>query len=336
MIEIDGVEVWRGRRRVLEVPAVRIDAGLITVVTGRNGAGKSTLLQLVCGHLDRTGGTIRLEGSVVRPEDLRARSALVLQRPCLVRGTALDNVLLALRFRGVSGPQARLRAMEALAAIRADHLADRDARRLSGGEGQRVSVARALALDPDILALDEPFGGLDSETRERLVPELAAATVRPGRMTLVVTHEAADADALGRARLAVVDGLVSGGRVTKSMTGHPPDRIRACCSGSNLQRRSRSSRSIVSMASDADPRGDRRRGPERCSLCRAGRARPAGRGRQSPTRPRVRPRAGSPRAARVRRALAEPGPARSASARVVGAHTLGRRALLLGPRSRTP
>lgn len=221
MIEIDGVEVWRGRRRVLEVPAVRMDAGLITVVTGRNGAGKSTLLQLVCGHLDRTGGTIRLEGSVVRPEDLRARSALVLQRPCLVRGTALDNVLLALRFRGVSGPQARLRAMEALAAIRADHLADRDARRLSGGEGQRVSVARALALDPDILALDEPFGGLDSETRERLVPELTAATVRPGRVTLVVTHEAADADALGRARLAVVDGLVSGGRVTKSMTGAP-------------------------------------------------------------------------------------------------------------------
>ena len=221
MIEIEGVEVWRGRRRVLQVPLARIDAGLITVVTGRNGAGKSTLLRLVCGHLDPTAGSIRLEGSAVRPDDLRGRSALVLQRPCLVRGTALDNVLLALRFRGVRGLQARRRALEALAAIHADHLADRDARRLSGGEGQRVSVARALALDPDILALDEPFGGLDSETRERLVPELAAATVRPGRVTLVVTHEAADADALGRGRLLVVDGLVSANRVTEPMTRAP-------------------------------------------------------------------------------------------------------------------
>jgi ABC-type sugar transport system ATPase subunit len=206
------LSVRRGEREVVHDVSLSIEAGEIVALLGPNGAGKSTLLAALAGGLPVAGGTI----------ERRGRVALGLQAPDLARRSVLANVKLALAWWGVPRGERDARARRALAAIRADHLARRSAAELSGGEQRRVHLARTIAVAPDVLLLDEPFAGLDAETRASLLEDTVSALRDDTRATLVVVHDRAEAWALADRLLVLLDGrLVAAGR-PRELLEHPP------------------------------------------------------------------------------------------------------------------
>ncbi|CAA9566444.1 MAG: hypothetical protein AVDCRST_MAG73-4174 [uncultured Thermomicrobiales bacterium] len=201
-----GVVVRRDGRVTLDVPALTVEAGETLTLVGPNGAGKSTLL-LVAALLRRPdAGDVRIAGSLAtrRTERaLRRRVALVWQDPLLFSTGVLANAASGLRFRGVGRREAERRAMAWLERFGVGALGERPARGLSGGEARRVALARAFAVEPDLLLLDEPFAALDAPSRAELGPELAAHLRVTGTAAVLVGHDPAEALALGD-RLGVV------------------------------------------------------------------------------------------------------------------------------------
>jgi tungstate transport system ATP-binding protein len=194
------LRVRRGRSFTLEVPALSLGAGRTLAVLGLNGAGKSTLLEVLALLLSPDEGEVVVLGGATdraaARRRLRRRLSLALQDPLLLAGSVLDNVALPLRLRGMPADLRRARAARSLARFGVAHLAGRPSRGLSGGEARRVSLARALATDPDLLLLDEPFSALDPPTREALLRDFQKA-VPPGTAVVLVTHDRVEALGLG-------------------------------------------------------------------------------------------------------------------------------------------
>lgn len=190
------------------VSGVHLDIapGRRTVVMGANGSGKSLLLRLLHGLIAPTSGRVLWHG---RPLDAAARraQAMVFQRPVMLRRSVLANLEFALRVHGVRGSARRERERSALAMARLEDLAGRPARVLSGGEQQRLAVARALACEPELLFLDEPTASLDPASThaiEALIHEAHAA----GVTIVMVTHDRAQALRLGDDVLFMSDGRI--------------------------------------------------------------------------------------------------------------------------------
>ena len=187
---------------------LRLEAGGITAIVGPNGAGKSLLLRLLHGLLPPSAGRVAWNG---RPADagVKRRSAMVFQHPVLLRRSARANLLHALRHGGVARTERQTRTTEALEAARLLHRADVSARILSGGEQQRLALARALCLDPAILFLDEPTSSLDPHATALIEARLEAAR-EAGVTVVLVTHD------LGQARrLADTVAVMHQGRIVE-------------------------------------------------------------------------------------------------------------------------
>ena len=213
VVALHGVQVSRAGRAILEIPELAVDAGQVLAVIGPNGAGKSTLLR-VMGLLEpATAGSVRFQGERVSPATglaVRRRMASVFQEPLLADTTVRDNVALGLRFRGVEHGRAAPRVDAWLTRLGIGPLASRQARTLSGGEAQRTALARALVLEPELLLLDEPFSALDQPTRETLLDDFARILRQERTTTVLVTHDRAEAMALGD-RV----GVLMGGRLVQ-------------------------------------------------------------------------------------------------------------------------
>ena len=183
--------VRRDGRDVLFIDALDIPRGQVTALIGPNGAGKSTLLALLQLLLPPLRGDLRLDGVPMRDDVLatRRRMAAAFQDPLLLSTTVRKNLETALRLHKVPRAHRRERALRWLTRFGVDHLADRHARDLSGGEAQRVSLARAFALEPELLLLDEPFSALDAPTRAALIDDFAAIVRDTGVTTVLVTHD---------------------------------------------------------------------------------------------------------------------------------------------------
>jgi len=182
-LEARGLTVRFTGHTAIDGASFSIDGSVPVVVLGANGAGKSVLLRVLHGLIEPTSGEVLWEGSTARP---RAQ-AMVFQRPVLLRRTALANVEYGLAVNGVRGIERTRRAREALALVGLEHLCDRQSRVLSGGEQQRLALARAWALRPRALFLDEPTASLDpaaSAEVERIVREIHAA----GTAIVLTTH----------------------------------------------------------------------------------------------------------------------------------------------------
>jgi tungstate transport system ATP-binding protein len=190
---------------VLDVPALDIERGEVLAVIGPNGAGKTTLLLQLALLQRPDAGEVRFNGQPTRGRELaiRRRMAVVFQEPLLLERTVAANVETGLRLRGVRGDERRARVERWLARFGIAHLASRSARTLSGGEAQRASLARAFALEPEVLLLDEPFSALDQPTRQALTADLAGALSETGVTAVLVTHDRDEAARVGD-RVAVM------------------------------------------------------------------------------------------------------------------------------------
>jgi ABC-type sulfate/molybdate transport systems ATPase subunit len=190
VLTVDHVRHRRGGREVLRVDRLEIAAGERVGLLGLNGAGKTTLLRLLAGIDEPTSGRIRIDGVAMSRGDatLRRRLAYAPQRPLLLSTTVRRNVELPLRYRRAPRATRRAVAADALARLGVAHLADRPAHALSGGEAQRVSLARALACAPDALLLDEPAAGLDTPTRAAFFADVARALADRTTTAVLVSH----------------------------------------------------------------------------------------------------------------------------------------------------
>ncbi len=190
--------------RALDTVSLTVDEGEFVVVVGPSGCGKSTLLRLFAGLAEPTAGTITYEGEAVTGPS-RARAMVFQQFNLFPWRTALENVTFGLEMAGVDRAERRDRATEALALVGLDDALDRYPDALSGGMQQRVGLARALAVDPGVLLMDEPFGALDARTRTTLQRELLDIWARDRTTVLFVTHDIDEALLLGDRLLVMLD-----------------------------------------------------------------------------------------------------------------------------------
>lgn len=187
----EGLTVERGSRRILDTLDIEIDGHGTLVLMGPNGAGKSVLVRVLAGLVPPTAGRVTWAGTA--PDRQRApKLGFVFQRPVHLRRSALANVTYALAAAGVPRPQRIERAQAALARGRIARLAHAPARVLSGGEQQLLSLARALATEPEILILDEPTSALDPAATTAIEDLLAEARAQGVRIVLI-THDVGQA-----------------------------------------------------------------------------------------------------------------------------------------------
>jgi len=211
MIEIHELQVMRGGRIVLDVGHLQIEKNEVLAIVGPNGAGKSTLLLALARLIKPERGDIVFNSMPVAGESdhaYRRRIALVLQDPLLFDTSVFDNVASGLRFRGLHKNDITPRVETWLERLGITHLKNRRANELSGGEGQRVSLARALVLAPELLLLDEPFGALDPPTRNRLLDDLRRILPESGTTTIFITHNLPEARQLAGRMAIIVSGRV--------------------------------------------------------------------------------------------------------------------------------
>jgi tungstate transport system ATP-binding protein len=204
LLRVEGLRIQRGGVQVLDLPVFSLSSEEKVAVIGPNGAGKSSLLLGLACLIKRECGTITFQGEEVTPREetaFRRRIAMVFQDPLLFDTSVLDNVAEGLRIRGSGRAEAREAAMESLELFKVGHLAARSAHKLSGGEAQRVSLARAFAVRPKLILMDEPFSSLDLPTRIVLAEDLGRILHESGTAALIATHDRIEA-------LRVVERLV--------------------------------------------------------------------------------------------------------------------------------
>jgi tungstate transport system ATP-binding protein len=208
IIEIRNLEVKRGGMTVLNVASLSIEGGEMLALIGPNGAGKTTLLQALSYLLKPFQGEIFFKGKRVEANhsilEYRRKLAMVLQESLLFDTTVYNNVAAGLKIRGMRKSEIRDKVEEQLDRFEISHLKDRSAKTLSGGEAQRTSLARAFALQPEILLLDEPFASLDPPTRDALIEDLEHILQRTRTTTILATHDRLEALRLSD-RIAVMN-----------------------------------------------------------------------------------------------------------------------------------
>jgi tungstate transport system ATP-binding protein len=206
-IKFDNVTVTDGNVTILDRVTLQIEAGAPTVLIGPNGSGKTTLLRTAMGLMAPTQGRITWGGLEESPP---LRRAFVFQRPAMLRRSAAGNLRYALRVARVAKAKRDGRIEDLLTLVGLDGLGSRPARRLSGGEQQRLALARALARDPAVLFLDEPTASLDPAST-KAIEESIRTVAASGIKVVMSTHD------LGEARrLAGEIVLLHRGRVIES------------------------------------------------------------------------------------------------------------------------
>ncbi|MBI3981320.1 MAG: ATP-binding cassette domain-containing protein [Gemmatimonadetes bacterium] len=212
MLSARDIEHRYGNRLALAIAELTLNAGSITALAGPNGSGKSTLLRVLGCVEYPTRGVVTLDGQVmVTSADrwrARRRITLVEQRPLLFRGSVTQNLAYALSLHRVRGAGAERRAASALARMDLTGFAGRDARSLSDGEVQRVAVARALALEPDVLLLDEPVSAADPASTAALYRAIEQERAR-GAAICFASHQVEDAFRWSDRLLGLTDGSIS-------------------------------------------------------------------------------------------------------------------------------
>jgi tungstate transport system ATP-binding protein len=210
-------------REILNIDHFGLKNGEILALIGPNGSGKSSLLKLLALIDPPTTGVIFFDGKQVYPNGdmlgTRRRMALVFQEALLFDASVHRNIMIALRIREITGKEASERTKKWLDRFGILHLARHPARKLSGGEAQRANLARAFALEPEVLFLDEPFSALDYPTRKTLLNEMGQILKSMNITTLFVTHDYSEIPYLTSDVCVLFDGKIKKSGTVKEIFG---------------------------------------------------------------------------------------------------------------------
>lgn len=235
ILEAKALRVLRGGTIVLDISDLALQDGEVLSLIGPNGAGKSSLLLALARLIPATAGEILFRGAPVLNGNglihYRRRIAMVFQEPLLFDATVRRNIASGLKIRGMGRSVVVERVDECLDLFGITHLADRHARTLSGGEAQRTSLARAFAVHPEIIFLDEPFSALDPPTREGLIDDLQRILKKTKTAAVMATHDRIEALRLSRRIAVMKEGrIIQVGR-PEDVMNHPVDEFVASFTG---------------------------------------------------------------------------------------------------------
>ena len=227
IIEARNLKVKRGGTIQLDISSLSVGEGEVVSLIGPNGAGKTTLLQTLSCLITPVTGEILFRGRKVNSTastlEYRRKIAMVFQEPLLFDTTVFNNVAAGLRIRRMKKSQVRDIVAEHLERFGIAHLGDRSARTLSGGEAQRTSLARAFAIQPEILLLDEPFASLDPPSRESLLGDLERVLRQTQTTTVFATHDRLEALRLSDRIAVMSDGKILQVGSPEEVMNHPVD-----------------------------------------------------------------------------------------------------------------
>jgi ABC-type methionine transport system ATPase subunit len=198
-----------GEAEILRGVTFAVQAGEVFSVVGPSGAGKSTLLRTINRLVESTAGNIFLDGAPIEeinPLELRRRIGMVFQLPALFGDTVEDSVLYGVRLAGKCADVERLLGLAGLA----PSLASRNPQSLSVGQQQRVSIARALALEPEVLLMDEPTSALDQAARQRIEDLIGQLNKELGLTIVVVSHALDQVERIAHRVVLLIDGRSEG------------------------------------------------------------------------------------------------------------------------------
>ena len=231
LLQLSNLLVRRERQVVLDIDSLFVERGEVLAIVGPNGAGKSTLFLVIARLLKADQGQVLFNGQPMNSyQDLeyRRQIALVLQEPLLMDMSVHENAALGLKFRRQSKAIIDERVTHWLDRLGVVHLSERSARKLSGGEAQRVNLARAFVLQPELLLLDEPFTSLDAPTRVRLLDDLKSVLTETKMTTIFITHDFQDALKLATRMTVILDGGIEQSGIPQDIFKHPVnDRVAA-------------------------------------------------------------------------------------------------------------
>jgi tungstate transport system ATP-binding protein len=223
LMEARDIRVVRGGIQVLAIPEFTLGDNETVALIGPNGTGKSTFLLTLAGLLPLASGEIFFRQQGVIPgyasTAYRRRLAMVFQEPLLFDTTVFDNVAAGLKLRRLPKHEINERVTACLERFRIAHLANRSARKLSGGEAQRTSLARAFAIAPEVILLDEPFSALDAPARQALSDDLEQV-LRDSRISAIMTtHDQAEALRLADRMVVMQQGeIIQSGTPTEVLS----------------------------------------------------------------------------------------------------------------------
>jgi tungstate transport system ATP-binding protein len=212
MIRLEKIQYAKKDRTILSIPSLSITQGEILGMMGPNGAGKSTLVKILSCLQTPTSGKLYYKNeeiSVSRiPLEQRRKWAVVLQQTLIFDTTVFQNVAAGLKIRKVSKSEIKQKVNYWLEQFGISHLAKKNAKLLSGGEAQRVNLARALILNPEVLYLDEPFSALDYPTKVKLLKDFKAIIKKTETTTIFVSHDVTEIQFMTDRLAILTDGKI--------------------------------------------------------------------------------------------------------------------------------
>ena len=227
LISIRDLLIQRNGRDALTINSLDIKRGETLAIVGPNGAGKSTLLLALAHLIKPARGEIAFHGKPISQMDdleYRRKISFVFQDPLLMDLSVEDNIALGLKFRGTNKGEIRTRVNRWSKAMGVESLLGRRAGQLSGGEAQRVSLARAFVLDPELLLMDEPFSAVDPPTRAQLLKDLSNLLSHDHRTTMIVTHNLKEAAQIGDRVAVIINGVLKQVVTPKQIKEKPADK----------------------------------------------------------------------------------------------------------------
>lgn len=227
ILEIKNLQVKRGGVAVLDIANLSLAGGEILGLIGPNGAGKSTLLLTLSRLLKVSKGEITFKGNRIDSDHsmltYRRNLSMVFQEPLLFDTTVFENIASGLKIRGTDKKEIKDMVEEYAERFGIRHLIDRSARKLSGGEAQRTSLARAFATKPAMVFLDEPFSSLDPPTRESLMEDLERILHETETTTIMATHDQVEALRLSDRIVVMNRGKIAQIGTPEQVMNHPVD-----------------------------------------------------------------------------------------------------------------
>lgn len=199
LIELKNIILKKDSRTVLDLPELKIYKGDRVVLTGPNGAGKSSLLDLIALIEKPVSGEIYFESELISKKNViqfRRRISLLSQKPNLHSATVMQNVALPLKIRGLDKKYINKNVEKWLERLHLTQLANRMAYKLSGGEAQRVALARMMISEPEVLLFDEPLNNLDKESKANFSKLLSELLIESSNTFIYVSHNDTEANSL--------------------------------------------------------------------------------------------------------------------------------------------